>query len=293
MNGTADDSAVPVSMAEFLQTAPPDIPRAITDLATYDPKTPTVNYRLTLPDIQLYCEASGCDGTRTFTTADTGSPMEVKRAIHAFLHYHCRNCRSRYKTFAIKAVLADPKQGTAIKFGEIPTFGPPVPSKVISLIGPDRDAFLNGRRSENHGLGIGAFAYYRRVVENQKGRIIEHMARVAERLGTTPEVLKQFSDAAKETQFTVAIDKIKTAIPSVLLIEGRNPLTLLHTALSEKLHVGSDAECLELAAEIRLVLTELADRISQALKDHAELTTAVNRLLNRGIAKKADSTGPK
>jgi hypothetical protein len=38
-----------------------------------------------------------------------------------------------------------------------------------------------GRRAENQGMGIGAFAYYRRVVENQKNRIIAEIKRVAEK----------------------------------------------------------------------------------------------------------------
>ena len=47
----------------------------------------------------------------------------------------------------------------ALKFGEFPAFGPPVPPRVLSLIGPDKDLFLKGRRSEIQGLGVGAFAY--------------------------------------------------------------------------------------------------------------------------------------
>jgi hypothetical protein len=75
----------------------------------------------------------------------------------------------------------------------------------------------------------------------------------------------------------------------VLLIDGRNPLSLLHSALSEGLHEHTDEECLEIAQDIRVVLTELADRISLALKEEAELTQAVSRLLNRKSTKPADS----
>jgi hypothetical protein len=47
------------------------------------------------------------------------------------------------------------------------------------------------------------------------------------------------------------------------------------------LHEHTDKECLEIAQEIRVVLAELAERLSQALKEEAELQTAVSRLLNR------------
>jgi len=139
-------------------------------------------------------------------------------------------------------------------------------------------------------MGIGAFSYYRRVVENQKNRIIGDIAKVAAKLGAKPDLLKEFEAAAKETRFSTAIEQIKHGIPQSLLIDGQhNPLTLLHDALSEGLHANTDAENLEIAQEIRLVLTELADRISQALKQEDELTKAVSRLLNRKSAKSSKS----
>lgn len=170
--------------------------------------------------------------------------------------------------------------GQANKLGEEPPFGPPIPSRVISLIGPDRELFIRGRRSESQGLGIGAFAYYRRVVENQKNRIISEIAKVAGRLGADKETTEQFEEAIKETLFSKAVDDIKGAIPPTLLIQHQNPLKLLHNALSQGLHERSDEERLKLATSIRVVLTELADRIGQALKDETELRNAVTKLLN-------------
>ena len=122
------------------------------------------------------------------------------------------------------------------------------------------------RRSENQGLGIGAFGYYRRVVENQKGRLIEEIAKVAKRLGADSAALDKFERAANETQFSKAIDDTKGAIPQWLLVNGQNPLTLLHSALSEGLHAQADEECLELATSIRVVLTELAERIKPSIE---------------------------
>jgi hypothetical protein len=225
-----------------------------------------------------------------FTSRDVYA--ESGSVVDRFLSYSCRNCRKSHKTYAFRLAwpAADKNSILAMKFGEIPSFGPPVPARLITLIGPDRDLFLRGRRSENLSLGIGAFAYYRRVVENQKSRLISQMGQVAARLGAGAKEVARFEAAAKETQFSRAIEEIKDAIPSVLLLDDHNPLTLLHSALSEGLHAQSEEECLEIATSIRLVMVELADRISQALKDEAELKTAVSRLLNRGQARSADGT---
>ena len=57
-------------------------------------------------------------------------------------------------------------------------------------------------------------------------------------------------------------------------------MMLLHAALSEGLHGRSDRECLEVASSVRVILMELSERISQALKDEAELNHALSKLLS-------------
>jgi hypothetical protein len=93
--------------------------------------------------------------------------------------------------------------------------------------------------------------------------------------------------AKDEQQFKKAVEDVKHAIPESLLVDGHNPLTLLHSALSDGLHARTDGECLELAQTIRLVLADLAERISQALKDDRELKEGISRLLNRGAKDEA------
>ncbi|MES2207310.1 MAG: hypothetical protein V4525_11035 [Pseudomonadota bacterium] len=230
------------------------------------------------PDIRLFCAADDCKGYRFFTSQD--APIIEEGVNLRFITYHCRNCSKSEKIYSLWFNISQNSNTAEVfKFGEWPEFGPPIPPRVITLIGSERDAFIKGRRSENQGLGIGAFGYYRRVVENQKNRILEEIIRVSEKLGAIPEIIAELQAAQREIQFKKAIGAIKSAIPQALMINGHNPLLLLHSALSEGLHAQSDEECLESATTIRLVLTELADRLGQALKDEAELNHAVNRLM--------------
>jgi hypothetical protein len=148
------------------------------------------------------------------------------------------------KTYAIAAILQNDDSWTVFKLGEYPPFGPHLPARVISLIGPDREYFLLGRRAETYGLGIAAFAYYRRVVENQKERILSQMAGAAKRLGASTEKIALFERAQAETQFSNAIEILKPAIPATLLIKGQNPLSLLYSPLSKGLHELTDEQCL-------------------------------------------------
>ena len=91
--------------------------------------------------------------------------------------------------------------------------------------------------------------------------------------------LDDLAAAKAETQFSKAVEAVRHGIPQALLINGHNPLLLLHTALSEGLHAQTDETCLELATSIRIVLTELVERMALALKEEAELKGAVSRLL--------------
>ncbi|MDP9424632.1 MAG: hypothetical protein M3P37_01025 [Actinomycetota bacterium] len=274
-------------LAEFLASVPPGVEKKIDEL--FKKREPAYlnapNVSLLGLDIEIYCDNRKYKGTRFFYAISTPQ-LEFKQYLNyndVYLDYWCRNCGQSKKTFALRVTRGDSSSndGVAIKFGEMPSFGPPVPSRVVSLIGPDREIFLRGRRAENQGLGVGAFAYYRRVVENQKGRLIGKIAEVAKRLGGAPEVLEILEQAARETQFSKAVGDVKAAMPHALLIDGHNPLTLLHSALSEGLHAKTDEDCLEIATSIRVILTELAERITITLKDEAELTQALNNLMRR------------
>jgi hypothetical protein len=98
---------------------------------------------------------------------------------------------------------------------------------------------------------------------------------------STPEVQSVFEQAARETQFRKAVEDVKSVIPQELSIDGHNPLTLLHSALSQGLHANTEEQCLEMATSIRIVLTELSERISIALKDEVELKQALKTLMRR------------
>lgn len=232
-----------------------------------------------LPSLILYCDSDICKRAMVHAGESPSDPHIDRRWDNYELRYSCQHCQKECKIYAVWAAMVDDaKTVHAVKYGEWPTYGPPVPPKAISLIGGERELFLQGTRAENLDLGVGAFAYYRRVVEDQKDRLLDEIIRVANRVNSPGDVIADLEKAKREFQFSKAIGDVKLSIPESLLISGQNPLLLLHRALSHNLHTESDETCLQLAQSIRVVLYELAERIGQALKDEAELTEAVNRL---------------
>lgn len=277
----AQDEEVEISFAEFLANSPPGKSARILDVAIIQGNANNVTqYELSTPRIRLHCASPQCNGIRSFNYL---GPRQKFINTHLdgdyFIRYVCADCQQNLKTFAISArVNSGDISGICYKYGEEPQFGPPTPARLLTLIGPDRELYLKGRRCENQGLGVGAFAYYRRVVEDQKNRILDEIIKAAQKLKVPDSQIQLLENAKAETQFSRALANVKDALPESLLIDGHNPLSLLHAALSDGLHARSDAECLEVASSVRVVLVELSERLGQALRDEAEIHKAISRL---------------
>jgi hypothetical protein len=282
----------PIPWKDFLENTPPGSEHQIQGLAIKPEPSPISQAgspvrRFSVPPIiwsqptlKLYCASPDCDDDLNFRPQGGPIPADGKDWQVFFLWYKCKNCDHSTKVFALRARRNDPSSldGFAAKLGEWPPFGPRVPSKLFTLLREDRDLFIKGRRAESQGLGIGSYAYYRRVVENQKNNLIDQIIKVSTRTNARPEILTTLEAARTETQFSKALASIKDTIPSVLLIDGHSPLQLLHQATSKGVHELSDQECLDRATTIRLVLADLVERMNQVLKDDRELRAAIGKL---------------
>lgn len=277
-----------IKITQFLEKTPPNQQKLISGLLkkkiqTYPPSGGrTISFfKLPFEDIFIDCPSSSCNGKRFFKCENNNNSWTLYSEWDSlFLDYKCKNCEEYDKTFAILIKESEKFENHCyvVKLGEWPTYGPRTPARVIKMIGPDRGLYLKGRQSEIAGLGIGAFSYYRRLVENQKGRLIENIIKVANITEYDKELIAILEKAKIEDQFSKSIELIKDNIPSELFINKNNPLSLLHKALSVGIHTLSDEECLEYAESIRTVLYELASRISKALKDRTVIKKAIDKL---------------
>ena len=74
-----------------------------------------------------------------------------------------------------------------------------------------------------------------------------------------------------------------SAIPAVLLIDGHNPLSLLHDLPSQVIHQLDDVECLERASESEVILCEIADRMEIAMTERKAVKAALTSIVNNAI----------
>ena len=234
------------------------------------------------PDLELFC--TECNGQRNFVREmypyTIGDPeIEIDYPYAYLLDYLCSNCKSELKYFALKIdQIGETENADVLKFGEYPSRINNLPTKLISIFGSEKDLLIKGKNCENQGFGIGAMTYYRRIVENQKTKLLDFIIKTLEKIGGYDQVIIKTEQAKKEIQFTKSIELIKDILPLELFIEGHNPLTLLHSAMSKGVHNLADEECLEIASSIRIVLSEMVSRMKEIISDKESLKAALNNL---------------
>ena len=240
-------------------------------------RQPPPTTHLNLVQLSLHCDDDSCGQVTRFHPPQA-KRLEGKIEGTTLIRYFCRNCGSNEKYFAFRYEHIEGNCIRAVKLGEHPPFGDPVPSSVISLLGPSREHFLKGRQCEHQGLGIAAFSYYRRIVENSTHRLIKRMRALAERTGSSEEVLRVYDVALEETQFKTALKSVSNSLPQSLYISGQNPLTHLHTAASKALHELSDDQCLQFAEATRSVLVALAVKMQAIKSEYSNTQKALSIL---------------
>lgn len=244
--------------------------------------------------IRVHCDNPRCDGVRRHDKHKDGTFWFSRILVYHYVSYLCTDCQRQVKIFGIMATRKTEQDQTAIctKIYQEPAFGQPIPKRLFHVIGEtNREYFLQARRAIARGLGIGAYGYYRRIVENTKFDLVGSVLEVAQATNASPAQVELLKKAQAEKQFSKAIDILRdvSAIPAALLIDGHNPLALLHDALSEGIHELSDAECLERAQEAEIILCEIANRMQIAVTEQKTVKAALASVLKR---KSAGGKGP-
>lgn len=280
-----------MAFADFLQAVPAGQVETIDSAGIFSMGQIELNLRYSDP-IQLQCYGEDCGGLRRFSP--TAREHYIGRGNDAKEYsfqvtYRCRDCRGYDKVYSLMIwdVTTEASTFSAYKFGELPPFSIHVSAKLRELLEPDSELLDKALASEAAGLGIGAAVYYRRILENQKIRIFDHVIAAAKKLGAAPEVSAALEKAKNERHLTKSLDALGSGPLKAIYLNGHNPLTLLYDEVSDGVHAGSDADNLSSAHDIRIVLMHLADQLSEVTAERAELQAAVNDMLKKQAERNA------
>jgi hypothetical protein len=233
--------------------------------------------------IHMYCDA--CDSEQTFLMANdyqegysSTSVVPVGGTV-VHLRYVCMACK-QFQRHSYLKFGGNLNADWVMKIGQYPPWDISLDARLKKALGTNADVYSKGLISESQGYGIGAFAYYRRVVEAVIDQLLDDIASIipaAERAAYDVALAQAKASKVAEQK----IDLVKDLLPAALRPDGMNPLTVLHGALSEGLHAGTDDECLGFAAEIREVVVFLVDQVAAAKEASKTFTAGMRKLLER------------
>ena len=268
-----------VTTQEFFIDKPPGIECVLSDISIESqPYYTEINF----PNFFYKCATVECKGETVFTQIDS-----VRKEQYQFAQFKCKNCEAFSKTFALRISQVE-KILTFEKLGESPPFGEKLPNKFLRLFNKENQVLLlKGRQCESQNFGIGAFTYYRRVVENQKNEIIDLLIRTIQNTSEDEDIIRKLNGAKTEIQYLKAINSIASFLPTSFFIKGHNPFKILHIWLSFDIHNSNDEEALTNAHHIRLLLTQLVQKMAELNKEDKELNEAITGAMKKRNQKKS------
>jgi hypothetical protein len=240
---------------------------------------PTVD-NLSKPPISMNC--GKCAQLRTFVmTNEYYNGFAYKNSQSAGetvkASYLCTYCQSFQINFFIQ--LSDDRKSMC-KAGQFPPWTLAGDENITGMLGEHKDYLKKGLICESQSYGVAAFAYYRRIVEQIIDALILDIGELM-----SPEESAKYNEAleaVKATRVTAEkIDLVKDMLPAILRPDNMNPLSLLHGVLSEGLHADSDERCLELAVEVREILTFLAAQVAASKIASRNFNVRMRSLLDK------------
>jgi len=189
--------------------------------------------------------------------------------------FKCLSCSSSEYTFFIEV---DIEKSKISKVGQSPPWSINLDKDIDRFLEDDADFFKKALICESQGYGIAAFSYYRRVLENSIGKILENLRSLLEMQGSSSENIEQIDKALKGTVMDERIKIAKDAIPNSLTPNGMNPLAIIYDTLSAGIHRLSEEECLKNSKYIRVALSHLIKILTQQNEEQRAFLEAIKSL---------------
>lgn len=181
----------------------------------------------------------------------------------SYFEFTCVSCRKAHRQYLVEQVL-DEENIRLQKYGELPRAKLNRNRELQKFLKDDLDNYEKGVVCLSHEYGVAAFAYFRRIVENNILQLLDLLQEDAESSGGSPEMLEAIDGLRKESPMSDRIKVANLALPNHLKPDGLNPLGRLYQVLSEGVHSMSDAECLSKAKVtsecLAFLVGELASR---------------------------------
>ena len=279
---------------EFLENAPLYVWREF--------RTPTVNRgSLWIREIDALCET--CRQPRPFqdlTSSDGGAGMvaalaRFQGAVPAnsrskggvigsavktgtwYFEFTCVSCGKSKRRYLVQQIV-DEKTIRLQKYGELPQKRLERNPVLQRFLKDDLDNYEKAIICLSHEYGVAAFAYFRRVVENNINELLDLVQEDAHSSSEDAQVTAALAELRENPPMSKKIEIANHALPAYLKPDGLNPLGRLYQMLSEGVHNFSEEECLNKAKETSECLAYLISELASRKKHRTSFKSMVGGL---------------
>jgi hypothetical protein len=268
-------------IAEFLESAPLYLPLRLKLSAAAGVGD------LTPHALSLHCRK--CADQETTTWTPTGNSAGL---AYEHVEYACVRCKSSEIKFWLLIEphpwrqLPAPGRGsvavrvdahTIRKVGQWPAWHDRIAADIERSLSPD-DLELYKQASDciRFGYGIGALAYFRRLIENTADTLLLIVKESAEAEGDA-KLAASAAEARQGKDVQAKLKLVVGALPKIPRPGGVNPLQRLYDDYSVGIHRKSDEESLQTAADMKAVF----DYVFKILSAHSREAKAFAEQLKR------------
>jgi hypothetical protein len=124
--------------------------------------------------------------------------------------------------------------------------------------------------------GIGAYAYFRRIIENEIKRIIKDISELD--FEGAENVKQAYRTFEVDHQMSKLIHTLNNYLPNSLKQFGDNPIRLLYEQLSGGIHQFSEGECVEKARLIDVLLKYVIKKVNEEKYQFLDVKEAMLKL---------------
>ena len=147
------------------------------------------------------------------------------------------------------------------KTGQLPAFERNPEKEVLDYLNDeDKENYKKALSNLSVSYGIGAFAYFRRIIENEIKKIVKDISQLD--FEDSDKVKTAWNEYEKNHQMSNLIDNINPYIPKSLKEIDDNPIRLLYEQLSGGIHEYSEDVCLEKARQVDTILRYVIKKVN-------------------------------
>jgi hypothetical protein len=219
-------------------------------------------YGLLPKQLKMHCGHEKCGGP---TWWDCGEEdVYFKSSFITHRYYTCRNCGDSKQSYQF-IWQEQENYNIFMKVGQYPPLAIEPSTELAKALGSeDAQLYKKGLINFQFSHGIGAVAYFRRVLENKINALLDLIAEAARNEKASAELVAAVEEVKNSHRVE---DKIKVAsqvLPAHLKPGGHNPLDKLYAPLSAGLHGESDDQCLTIFADARFVFEYLFKNLTES-----------------------------